>query len=554
MNNHLTILSAQLNACVGDVAANLEKARVALKEAHTSGADIVVLPELFLCGYPPEDLVLKPSMVQACEDAIETLAKETRTDGPGMVIGFPSWEQGQFLPYNSVALLADGKVQAVRHKHELPNYSVFDEIRTFLPGPKPEPVGFRGFSIGLPICEDLWLETVPNTLKERGAEILMSPNGSPWRKSKRDVRFQAFSQWSDLRLPFIWVNQIGGQDELAFDGASFAMDGRGAVVQQLHNFEEAYGVTVWERTPAGLQCVEGERADVADGYEELYMAAMTGLGDYVRKTGFPGVVLGLSGGIDSAMAAAIAVDALGADKVWAVMMPSRYTSRASLDDAKACAEALGIRYDIIPITPGVHAFDQMLADSFEGMSADTTEENIQSRIRGVTLMALSNKFGHMVLTTGNKSEMAVGYATLYGDMCGGYNPLKDIYKTDVFKLARWRNECVPRTAIGPGGEVIPENIITKPPTAELKEDQKDEDSLPPYPVLDDILFGLVEKEESVAEIVARGHQRDVVKKIESLLHINEYKRRQAPPGIKTGPKNFGRGRRYPLINRWRDKV
>lgn len=552
MSDRLTILSAQLNAVVGDVDANLEKAIAALDEAHACGADLVVLPELFLCGYPPEDLVLKPSMSKACMRALEDLAARTREDGPGMVIGLPVWEEGNALPYNSVALLADGKIKEFRHKYELPNYDVFDEVRTFKQGPKPLPVGFRGFTIGLPICEDIWLEAVPDALKEKGAEILLSPNGSPWRRNVREARLEAFSKWADLRLPLVYVNQIGGQDELVFDGESFSIDSRGRMVQQLPDFEEAYGISVWERTPMGLMCVEGKKADLCSDLEETYLAAMMGLGDYVTKTGFPGVVIGLSGGIDSAIVAAIAVDALGADNVWCVMMPSRYTSRESLLDAKACAEALGVKYDNISIAPAVSAYQEMLAEPFANTTPDTTEENIQSRVRGVTLMALSNKFGHMVTTTGNKSEMAVGYATLYGDMCGGYNPLKDIYKTEVFELARWRNFNVPKNAHGPSGEVIPYNIITKPPSAELREDQKDEDSLPPYHILDDILYGLIEREESIGTIVARGHFEDTVRRIDSLVRINEYKRRQAPPGVKIGNCNFGKGRRYPLVNRYKD--
>lgn len=552
MNDQLSILSAQLNPCVGDVAGNAAKALEALNEGASIAADLVVLPELFLCGYPPEDLVLKPALSHACRQALGEIATKTKKGGPGLLIGLPIWEDGESLPYNSVALLADGEVAAIRHKHQLPNYTVFDEIRTFKAGPPPEPVGYRGFTIGVPICEDIWLETVPDHLKTKGAEILISPNGSPWRRGKREARAEAFSQWSDLMLPLVWVNQVGGQDELVFDGASFAWDGRGRKVQQSRDFEEAYALTTWERTPNGLMCVEGELNALTADHEELWRAAVLALGDYVRKTGFPGVIIGLSGGIDSAVTAAMAVDALGAENVWCVMMPSRYTSRESLVDAEACAKALGVRYDVFPITPGVHAFESMLEEAFHGVASDATEENIQSRLRGVTLMALSNKFGPMVVTTGNKSEMAVGYATLYGDMCGGYNPLKDVYKTKIFELAEWRNTAIPRGALGPGGEVIPQNIISKPPSAELREDQKDEDSLPPYPILDDILMGLIEGEEPLEEIVARGHDPIVVRHIERLVHNNEYKRRQAPPGVKTGRRHFGKGRRYPLINRFRE--
>ncbi|OZB14213.1 MAG: NAD+ synthase, partial [Hyphomonas sp. 34-62-18] len=403
------------------------------------------------------------------------------------------------------------------------------------------------------ICEDIWFERVPRATHAAGADLLIVPNASPWRRAIQAERAAAFDRWADLGLPYLFVNQMGGQDELVFDGASYATNSTHAARCGLVGQFET-GTALVEFDPSTKQFVglgKGCAADL-EGWHAEYRAAMQGLGDYVRKNKFPGVVLGMSGGIDSAITAAIAADALGPDKVWCVMMPSKYTSEHSLEDARACARALGCRYDTINIHPGVEALDTMLGEAFAGKKADITEENIQSRLRAVTLMALSNKFGHMVVTTGNKSEMAVGYATLYGDMCGGYNALKDFYKTEVFELSKWRNTTVPKDGLAPGGEVIPERIITKPPSAELREDQKDEDSLPPYPVLDDILRGLVDLEEDVDDILARGHDPATVRRIEHLLYIAEYKRRQAPPGVKVGGKNFGRDRRYPITNRFRD--
>ncbi|MEL6257841.1 MAG: NAD+ synthase, partial [Pseudomonadota bacterium] len=404
--------------------------------------------------------------------------------------------------------------------------------------------------VGLAICEDLWFETVPRAIKAAGADIMIAPNASPWRRTIQTERHTAFGAWGDLHLPYVFVNQIGGQDELVFDGASFCVSANSAVHQILPDFETGAALVNFE-VDTGEFAV-GRTYTLTENWEAEYGAAVLAIRDYVDKNRFPGVVLGLSGGIDSALTAAICVDALGADRVWCVMLPSQYTSTESLEDAEGCAQALGVRYDTIPIGAGVAALDEMLAPHFEGRTPGVAEENIQSRLRALTLMALSNKFGPMVVTTGNKSEMAVGYATLYGDMCGGYNALKDFYKTEVFALARWRNSAKPKTALGPEGVVIPERIITKPPSAELRADQKDEDSLPPYDALDDILRGLVDEEDDVADIVARGHDLETVKRIEHLVYIAEYKRRQAPPGVKVGSKNFGRDRRYPITNRFRD--
>lgn len=548
MSKKLRILVAQLNPVVGDIRGNLELARGALAEGKAQGADLVVLSELFILGYPAEDLVLKPAAVEDSMKAVNTLAAET-ADAPDMIIGAPWMEDGK--RHNSAVWLSGGAIKGRYDKRELPNYGVFDEKRIFDAGEGPPPVfEFHGVKIGVAICEDIWYPRVPSELHDAGADMLIVPNGSPWRRTVQVERHTTFSAWRKTGVPYLFVNQVGGQDELVFDGSSYAVDHDGTEHQLLGDFVTGTAMVAYD--PA-THCFESDaQAELTEGWHAEYRAAVLALGDYVNKNKFPGVVLGMSGGIDSALTAAMAVDALGPDRVWCVMMPSKYTSSDSLEDAKACAEALGVKYDSINIAPGVGAMGEMLADQFAGTKPDTTEENIQSRLRAVTLMALSNKFGHMVVTTGNKSEMAVGYATLYGDMCGGYNALKDFYKTEVFELAKWRNTMMPRGALGPAGEVIPERIITKPPSAELREDQRDDDSLPPYDVLDDILRGLVDEEEPIEAILARGHDRAVVKRIEHLLYIAEYKRRQAPPGVKVGGKNFGRDRRYPITNRFRD--
>jgi NAD+ synthase len=541
MTNKLTIVLAQLNPTVGAVQANLEKARAVIAK-HLS-ADLILFPELYIAGYPPEDLVLRPTFIAACKAACENLAAEF-ADGPGILMGLP-WREGKSL-HNSVALLHKGKIETVRHKYDLPNYGVFDEKRVFQPGPAPGPINFKGVRIGVPICEDIWTEETCETLAETGAEILLSPNGSPFERNKDDVRLNlVVARVTETGLPLAYLNQIGGQDELVFDGASFVLNADRTMAVQMPMFEEAIVTTQWTRGDKGWVCESGAHTKLPEREEETWKACVLGLRDYVLKNRFPGIVLGLSGGIDSAVVAAMAVDALGADKVHCVMLPYAYTSKDSLVDAEDCAKRLAVRYDVVPIKDPVEGFLGALQPMFAKTQVNVTEENIQSRTRGVILMAISNKFGSMVLTTGNKSEMSVGYATLYGDMNGGFNPIKDVYKTEVYRLAAWRNTV---------SDMIPDRIITKAPTAELRENQKDQDSLPPYDVLDDILDGLVEREQSVAEIMTRGHDEALVKRIQHMLYIAEYKRRQAAPGVKITRRNFGRDRRYPITNGWRDQL
>jgi NAD+ synthase len=553
MSDALTLALAQLNPTVGALAANAAKIRAARAEGARLGADLVVTPELSLAGYPPEDLVRKPAFIEACHTTLEELAAATATPGPALIVGSP-YREGDKL-YNGAFLLAEGRIAARRYKHELPNYGVFDEKRVFDPGPAPGPIVYRGFRLGLLVCEDWWLPAVPETLAETGAEILLSLNASPFEAGKQDQRLAlAASRVVETGLPFIFCAQVGGQDELVFEGASFALNADRTLALQMPWFEEAIALCRLERQEERLVCSPAPISPEPSLLEQIYRALMLGLRDYVEKNRFPGVLLGLSGGIDSALSAAVAVDALGAERVWTVMLPSPYTSRESLEDAEACARRLGVRYDVIPITPAMTAFEGVLAPLFAGRAPDITEENIQSRARGLILMALSNKFGHMVLTTGNKSEMSVGYATLYGDMCGGYSVLKDVYKTTVFALARYRNATRPPGAAGPEGAIIPERILTKPPSAELKPNQTDQDTLPPYELLDAILEGLIEREETVETLTARGYPREVVTRVWRMLDRAEYKRRQAPPGVKITRRAFGRDRRYPITNGFTDLV
>jgi NAD+ synthase len=550
-SDRLAIAVAQLNSTVGDIAGNAEKVRRARGQAASQGADLVVFSELFIAGYPPEDLVLKPAFQAACRTAIEQLARETASGGPSLLVGTP-WLEGGKL-YNAVALLEDGAITALRYKVDLPNYGVFDEKRVFAQGPMPGPVNFRGVRLGLPICEDIWGTEIVECLAETGAELLVVPNGSPYWRQKGDVRLNiAVARVTEQGLPTVYVNQVGAQDELVFDGVSFGLHADCSLAFQLAAFQECVVTTHWQRQGKNWRCDDGPKIAAVEADRADYAACVLGLRDYVNKNGFPGVVLGLSGGVDSALCAAMAVDALGPERVRCVMMPYKFTAQESLDDAAVCAKALGVRYQTLPIAPAVEGLEAALAPAFAGLPRDVTEENLQARARGTILMAISNKLNVMVVTTGNKSEMSVGYATLYGDMNGGFNPIKDLYKSEVFRLSRLRNGWKPEGAMGPDGIVIPENIITRPPTAELRENQKDEDSLPPYSVLDPILERLVEREEPISVIVAAGFDRDTVARVERMLNIAEYKRRQAAPGVKVTLKNFGRDRRYPITNRFRD--
>jgi NAD+ synthase len=544
MSDRLKVALAQLDPLVGDISGNLDRVRKAREEA--GGADLLVFPEMFVSGYPPEDLVLKSAFLDAIETGVTTLAGEMN-GGPAVLIGAPWRHEGK--PHNAALLLADGKIAAERFKHDLPNYGVFDEKRVFQPGPFPGPIAFRDVRLGVMICEDMWTPGVPECLQESGAEILISINASPYEEDKLEKRMSlARARTQETGLPIIYVNEMAGQDELVFDGASFALGSDGNVRVQLPAFLEDISVTHWRRGNAGWLCEDGEIVEQPAGASGMYQALARGLRDYVNKNYFPGVLIGLSGGIDSALTAVIAADALGPERVHCVMMPSPYTAPASIEDAAEIARRLGVTYDTIDIGPAMHAFDSMLRESFATHPLDTTEENIQARSRGITLMALSNKLGYMVLSTGNKSEMSVGYATLYGDMCGGFSVLKDVYKTTVYALAKWRNENSYGWALGPKGPSIPKRVFLKPPSAELKPNQTDQDALPPYETLDGILKSLIEEDLGVDQIVARGFDRDLVVRIWNMLDTAEYKRRQAPPGVKVTRRAFGRERRYPITN------
>jgi NAD+ synthase len=552
--DRLRIALAQLNPKVGDLQGNLALARKALADAAEARADILMLTELFLTGYFPEDLFFKPRFVEDALATADELVRETRGTGVSLIL--PTvWREGRLL-HNAIVLAEDGKVVARRYKRDLPNDDVFYEKRYFTPGPLPEPVTIKGVSIGVPICEDIWHQPVSEYLAGQGAELLLCPNGSPYWADKQHVRMELIrARVQETGLPVLYANQVGGQDELVFDGASFGMEPGNRLVFQARSFEADFAVSDWERTKAGWRCVKGEVRELASPEEAPWQAMLRGLRDYVRKNGFSRVVLGLSGGIDSAVVAAIAADALGPENVHCIMLPYRYTSDDSLRDAKECAARLGVRYDIVPIGAPVDAALRELQPVFGNAPVDLTEENIQSRMRGLVLMAVSNKSGAMLLTTGNKSEMAVGYATIYGDMNGGFNPIKDLFKMEVYRLAAWRNAHVPDGTLCPHGDVIPQAIIDKAPTAELRPNQTDQDSLPPYAILDEVLTGLVEEELSVAEIVEKGQgrfDRALVKRVERLVLLAEYKRRQAAPGVKMTRKAFGIGRKYPITNGYRD--
>jgi NAD+ synthase len=549
MSESLILALAQIDPTVGDIAGNAGRILDAREQA--GGADLLVLPELCLSGYPPEDLVLKDAFLRQIAEAAQDLAAITKDGGPALLVGAP-WKQDGHR-YNAVLLLDDGEIRRIILKHHLPNYGVFDEARVFTSGPLPEVTPFRGHKLGIMVCEDMWYADVAARLKTQGADALIVPNGSPYESDKQGIRnAQATARVVETGLPLLYVNQIGGQDELVFDGSSFILDGDAKRVCQLPSWQESVRSTEWRTANGKLSPVPDAIAPPLEPLADIYQAMVWGLRDYARKNRFPGVLLGLSGGIDSALSAAVAVDALGADKVHCVMMPSPYTSQDSLEDAAEVARLLGVRLDEIGIGPAMEAFGGMLAPFFGTTKSGIAEENIQARSRGLTLMALSNKFGAMVLTTGNKSEMSVGYATLYGDMCGGYSVLKDVYKTTVFALSRWRNAHQPLGVSGPMGPVMPERVITKPPTAELRPNQTDQDSLPPYEVLDAILERMIEREMGPSEIAAQGFDAATVKQVFRLLDRAEYKRRQAPPGVKITSRAYGRDRRYPIVNGYTD--
>jgi NAD+ synthase len=541
MTDRLRIALAQMNQRVGDLEGNA--AAMLEMRRKAKDADLLLCPELQIVGYPPEDLVLKPEFVRRVHECTDQLVAATIEPGPAMLIGTITHEGGQ--NFNTMLLADGGRVVGRTFKHELPNYGTFDEKRIFTPGPLPDPIEWRGIKLGVPVCEDMWLEPVCAHLAERGAELFLVPHGSPYELDKNQTRERlARARTTSTGLPLVFLNRVGGQDELAFDGSSFVMHPDGEMIVQMPDWEETLLLTDWLGGPDAWRCETRSDHQLDQFPADVYRAMMVALRDYVGRNGFPGVILGLSGGIDSALSAAVAVDALGPGKVWCVMLPSKYTSEESLEDARECARLLGCRHDVISIAPGVEAVDEMLPQ-LTGLAA----ENVQARLRMVTLMALSNAEGQMLLTTGNKSEMSVGYATLYGDMAGGYSVLKDAYKSTVFALSRWRNANRPEGTLGPDGPVMPARVITKPPTAELRPGQKDEDSLPPYSVLDRILEGLVDKEMSVMEVAnATGEDAALVADIESKLLRAEYKRRQAPPGVKIGSRNFGRDRRYPISN------
>ncbi len=551
MSDQFRITLAQVNPTVGDIAGNAALAREIWSNAKTSGTDLVAFPEMFITGYNTQDLVMKPAFHRDAIQAIRDLARDC-ADGPALAIGGPWVEEDKL--YNAYFILANGAIKSVVQKHHLPNETVFDEVRIFSSGVVSGPYAIGDLRIGSPVCEDSWHDDVAETLAETGAEVLLVPNGSPYFRGKMDVRYNHMvARVVETGLPLIYLNMTGGQDDQVFDGASFALNPGGELAIQFPQFQDCVETITLEKTPQGWRIQSGRKDKIPDSYQADYHAMVLSLRDYCRKTGFGRVLLGLSGGVDSALVAVIAADALGAENVRCVMLPSEYTSQSSLDDAKELAEALSCQYDFVPISEGRSAITNTLAPLFVGTAPDLTEENIQSRLRGLLLMALSNKFGEMLLTTGNKSEVAVGYATIYGDMAGGYNPIKDLYKTRVFEICRWRNENHHDWMMGPAGAVIPQNIIDKPPSAELRPDQKDSDSLPDYPVLDAILTILVDDDGSIADCVAQGYNREDVKNVERLLYTSEYKRFQSAPGTRLSRRAFWLDRRYPIANRWRDQ-
>ena len=557
MTTNLSIALAQINPTVGEINGNIELIETARKEASIGGADIMIAGELTVSGYPPEDLVLKPAFMDCIEQKVTALAAKTADGGPALIIGTP-WRQDGKL-FNAVMLLDQGKIVTIRYKNLLPTYGVFDEDRVFDRGPLPGPISFNGVRLGVMICEDMWEPDVTECLEESGAEILIAINGSPFEVDKSDQRLNlAVTRVTEAGLPLVYVNLVGGQDELVFDGGSFVINADRQLQAQMPAFTEGLFISEWIKSDGKWSCLKGDIEPVSGAKQQIlmsiYQAMVLGLRDYVNKNHFPGIILGLSGGIDSGLSAAVAVDAIGAERVHCVMMPSPYTSKESLDDAAEQAKLLNITYDTVSIIDAMKAVESMLAPVFGKTDPDTTEENIQARARGLIIMAISNKLGFMPLTTGNKSEMSVGYSTLYGDMCGGYSVLKDVYKTTVFSVSNWRNKNFVAGFMGPKGFAIPDRIINKRPSAELKPDQFDDDSLPPYDVLDDILIGLIEGESAVDDIVNNGHDPKTVRRVWRMLDRAEYKRRQAPPGVKISSRAFGRDRRYPITNGFTDTI
>ena len=546
MSSISAIALAQLNPHLGNITANVARLLEARRGAGNAKAAAIVTPEMYLSGYPCDDLVLRSDFMGEVASGLRTLAAATADGGPAIIVGAPHEQDGRIT--NSVFVLDEGEIKARRDKVNLPNYGVFDDKRNFTAGEMPGPVQLRGMRLGLPICEDIWTPDVIECLAESGAEIIISLNASPFDLAKPDARMaHAVSRVHEAGIPLIYVNMVGGQDELVYDGGSFVLGADGRLAAHLPSFSETT-VTVQLGNDFGALTITGQVTPPDEGMAALYRGLTLGLRDYIDKNGFPGVVLGLSGGIDSAIVAALAVDALGADRVHAVMMPSPYTSQESLDDAADLAGRLGIRLDEISIAPAMAAMEGMLEGQFADTSPDITEENIQSRLRGMILMGISNKHGPLVMATGNKSEYAAGYSTLYGDMCGGFAPIKDVWKVQVFDLCRWRNANMPRGGAGPDGEVIPVRIIEKPPSAELRPDQKDTDSLPPYDRLDAIMMALCEEMVDIETIVARGYEREEVARASQLLFRAEYKRFQAAPGPKMNALSFGRERRLPLTS------
>lgn len=551
MAKKFQITLAQLNPTVGDLEGNYKVAIEAWEQAQKMGSDLIAFTELFITGYNTQDLIKKPSFFKAAQDQILKLAKNCK-NGPAIAIGGPAYLKGKL--YNAYYILADGNVADVIMKHHLPNQNVFDEKRIFDEGEISGPYQIGPIRIGSPICEDAWHSDVSETLSETGAQLLLVPNGSPYYNGKNDVRLNKMvARVVETNLPLIYLNMVGAQDDQVFDGGTFALNRGGSLAIKLPLFEEALEHIVLEETDIGWNIIKGDLAKVPCDKESDYHAMVMGLRDYCKKSGFEKVVLGLSGGIDSALVAVIASDAIGSANVRSIMLPSPYTSQTSLIDATDLVENLGCKSDTLPINDSLAAIDKTLSSTFEGRKIDLTEENIQSRLRGLLLMAVSNKFGEMLLTTGNKSEVSVGYSTIYGDMAGGFNPIKDLYKTKVFEISKWRNKNHRPWMKGPPGSIIPDSIITKAPTAELRPNQKDSDSLPDYPVLDAILTILVDEDGSTNDCLKAGYNKSDVSKVEKLLYESEYKRFQSAPGTRLSQRAFWLDRRYPIVNKWRDK-